>query len=150
MTGMVAMWLACLGYWHDISWFGKQWRAAGYVSNFEPIAHRLKSNWPDQGGDRDEIGPFLTYPTNHPTSLVLTSCPIMPNGSPSFNGVERTPDKGIAFPMVGTDGGDWLEWHPADRKPSSYVTGLGQNLSLLRSAVLKDGWYLVRYLPSHE
>ncbi len=147
MTGLIAMWLTCLGNWHEIGWLGKQRRAVRYVEIFEPVARALKLNWPSQGGVHAELGPFLAYPAGRPRSLLLMSCPTMSSGFPSFDGVELTTNDGVAFQMKGTDGGDWLEWHPSQSQPASYVTGLHQKLKLHRSVAMKDGWYLVRYFP---
>lgn len=145
ITGAVALWLSFLGNWHEIGWLGKQWRATNYVESFKPIAEDLKANWPCQEGEHAKLGMFQAYPTGRPRSVLLMSCPSMVGKQPTFNGVERTADNGIAFPMVGADGGDWLEWHPTTGKPGSYRTGLQQDLKLRRAAALKDGWFLVRY-----
>lgn len=144
-TSIIAAWLACLGNWHDISWYGKCLRSSSYVATMEPVCHKLQQQWPIQNGDHELLGPFLAYPTHNPMSLILMSCPETQTGTPSFNGVERTANGGIGFPLIGTDGGDWLEWHPPHRAPTSYRTGLQQDLQLRRAAELHDGWFLVRY-----
>ena len=147
ITGAVALWLSFIGSWNEIGWFGKQWRAKNYIDSYKPIAENLKASWPRHEGEHAMLGMFQAYPTGRPRSVLLMSCPKMMGDQPTFNGVERTADNGIAFPMIGADGGDWLEWHPATGKPASYQTGLQQDLKLQRAAALKDGWFLVRYRP---
>lgn len=145
IMSVVAAWLSCLGCWHDVGWFGKSLRSRSYIAALEPIKCELEDSWPVNNGERSHIGPFLAYPSSRPTSLILMSCPKTPPGTPSCNGVERTPNGGLGFPMIGNDGGDWIEWHPQGRSPTSYRTGLQQELVLHRVAHLRDGWFLVRY-----
>ena len=145
ITMAVAIWMASVGNWHELAWQGENQRAIQYTKHFEGFLSKLRTEWPRKDGQSSDLGPYLAYNTPASKSLLLLSCPPMPKGVPTFNGVERTPEGGMAFSLVGTDGGDWLEWHTTASQPTSFVTGLQQPLTLRRSSWLGNGWYLVRY-----
>ena len=145
LTTNVALWIAFLATWNDIAWLGKGVRARHYIAPIAAISNDLRMDWPTGGGDSADYGPYMAYPITQPTSLILMTCPPVPKGMQTFNGAEKTPKGNVALPLVGNDGGDWLEWSSTGQPPDDFTTGLGQRMQLVRASKLDDHWFLVRY-----
>jgi hypothetical protein len=141
------VWLALGVGWSDLAWWGKQRRVAARLPEFERAAELLSGRWPGQDGEVTGLGPFNAYPIGRPTMLLMLSEEGADSGT-RFSAVERADDAGgMRFALAGKERGDWLEWHPAGRGPSSFTGGLGDRHELLRAAPLGKGWHLVRYSP---
>ena len=54
-------------------------------------------------------------------------------------------DKVIRFELVGAEQGDWIEWHPDESVPASFLSGLGEPYEIERYQQLSENWFLVRY-----
>lgn len=141
---IVAMWVTLFTSWQDIAWFGKHQRLQSILSEFELVANDLKNDWPAADGDRPVIGPYMAYPVGNPRTLILLTLPILEK-SPTTFGVIEGDDDVIRFELVGSEKGDWVEWHPNGTRPKNFFSGLGEPYTLKRFQSLTDDWYLVRY-----
>lgn len=145
LTALVACWLALIVGWHDLAWQGKQWRLARQVAAFEPAAEALRTAWPDNDGQRPEVGVFMAYPQPDPKMLLMLTPPAGRSPLEHFSAVERSPEGALRFELTGDESGDWLEWHPPGSQPASFIGGLRGDYQLQRSTALGDGWYASRY-----
>ena len=78
---------------------------------------------------------MLLFLTPHPldsTDTVITA-------------IEKSGDGTLLFELGGGDDGDWIEWHPEGKQPSSFSGGLDERYELQRVSSLNGEWYLVRY-----
>jgi hypothetical protein len=145
LVGLIGAWFGLIGSWSSICWIGKKYRMRGERDVFAAIATSLREDWPQQDGNRPEIGPFMAYPVGQPSTLILLTLPDLPDTNATISLVERSRGGGLHFELAGSERGDWLEWHPAGAKPASYIGGLMEPRDLVRFESLGDGWYLVRY-----
>ncbi|MEM9657291.1 MAG: hypothetical protein AAF961_02925 [Planctomycetota bacterium] len=137
--------LAIFVGWTSITWWGKQRRLQSQVSGFEPFASELRDDWPSDDGILSSQDPYMAYPIGTPTTLVMLTSPILERDGTSFRVVERGASGALRFELAGREAGDWLEWHPADEQPASFVGGLLDTHELQQFWELGDGWFVVRY-----
>ncbi|GAA5508982.1 hypothetical protein [Novipirellula caenicola] len=145
MTAIVAGWCS-LGIHHDaIAWQGKRIRFAWRVDELEAVAAPLRKAWPTRDGELSTIGPFMAYPFGNPTTLVLLHSPWLVDDRVYVSAVERGSSGSIKLQLTGSDGGDWVEWHPPQSRPASFTGGLADPHQMQAVTAIGSGWYLVRY-----
>jgi hypothetical protein len=142
---VVAMWLALIAARHDLAWLGQERRVDRIISQFEPVALSLRRDWPIADDVTEELGPFSAYPNGRPRVLMPLLKPSARGNHAPFSVVERSPEGALRFELLGQDTGAWLEWHPGNSEPASFVGGLETEYELLRASRLAEGWYLTRY-----
>jgi hypothetical protein len=142
---VVAVWLALITARHDLAWRGQELRVDRLIAEFEPVALSLRRDWPIADDSTDELGPFSAYPNGRPRVLMPLLKPSARGNHAPFSVVEQSPEGALRFELVGHDEGAWLEWHPGNSRPASFIGGLETEYDLLRSSRLADGWYLTRY-----
>jgi hypothetical protein len=147
-TLLCAAWLTLAVTWRELAWRGQILRVHQLVEAFEPIAASLRADWPSEDGQRPGIGPFMGYPIGRPTMLMLLTMPRAPGTSVDIASIERSSSGALRFLLAGSEPGVWLEWHPPQSKPISFIGGLMGEFDLRRVASIGDGWYLVRYNES--
>jgi hypothetical protein len=145
LTGMVACWFALATAWPNLAWAGTRWRVGRHINDIERIAAALRADWPQDDDDTPDLGPFSAYPQGNPRVLMLLTFYHPANSTLHFNAIERTPNDGLAFQLIGNEFGSWLEWHPEGSKPASFVGGLETRYALLRASALGNGWFLTQY-----
>lgn len=144
LTSIFAMWMAILLGWQDITWLGKQHRILSMLSAFDPVVEKLRTEWPREDGELDLIGPFMAYPVGSPKTLILLTLPELQMPSTTVAVIEGGTDV-IRFELVGTEHGDWIEWHPDDSQPRDFISGLYETYRLQKSRQLTPNWHLARY-----
>jgi hypothetical protein len=149
-TLLAAAWLTLFATWGELAWRGQMLRLSDRLVGFETIAADLRSDWPDNDGERPHLGPFMAYPIGRPRMLMMLTAPAVPGSSTSFASVERSADGALHFELVGDEPGAWLEWHPTGSAPQSFVGGLQNQYPLERYSTLGNGWFLARYKPSYR
>ncbi|TWT92782.1 hypothetical protein [Stieleria varia] len=138
--------IATLSVQHtSLSWQGKRVRLAVQIKTLNAIAEPLRESWPRQDGEVAPIGPFMAYPFGHPRTLLLLQPPQVATGGISVTEIQRDPNGAIKLKLNGVEHDDWVEWHPQNSRPHSFVGGLGDRHRLLMSAEIGSGWHLVRY-----
>ncbi|GAA4439420.1 hypothetical protein [Bremerella cremea] len=145
VLSLTCCWLALVSNWEEMVWTGRRLRIDTHIAAFEPIVESLRQDWPSQDGDREELGPFMAYPADKPMTLLLLTTPPIADDGPTFSSVEKSPSGAIRFQLSGNERGVWLEWHPTDDVPASFIGGLQEPHHLQRAISLGDGWYLARY-----
>lgn len=143
-TSILALWLFVATGWQDITWLGKQHRLRVVLNEFEEAIEELKKNWPKRDDERPIIGPFMAYPIQDPSTLILLTLPKFETTNTSIAVIEGG-NGIIRLELVGAEQGDWLEWHPPDSEPRSFASGLGEFYRIARYQQLGQNWYLVRY-----
>lgn len=145
-VGLLCLWLALVVGWRDASWTGRRLRTASLVSALEPVAERLRRDWPAVDGDYPETGPFMAYPAAAPATLVMLAPPPIGATKSVVQLVERSPEGALHFQLGGAEQGVWLVWTPPGAEPaSSFLGGLDQRYQLLRSSSVGDGWQAAIY-----
>jgi hypothetical protein len=142
---VVAVWLALIAARHDLAWLGQELRVDRLIAEFEPVALSLRRDWPIADDVTEELGPFSAYPNGRPRILMPLLKPSARGNHAPFSVIERSPEGALRFELVGHDAGAWLEWHPGNSRPASFVGGLETEYELLRASRLAEGWYLTRY-----
>jgi len=145
LTTFIGGWLALSVHSSEIAWQGKRLRIASRLDAFEALAGPLRAAWPSEDGVSERLGPFMAYPAGSPSTLILLTPPEISASAASVSAVERTEAGGLLFQLSGLEAGAWVEWHPADARPRSFVGGLGDPHRLIDSLRLGDGWHLARY-----
>lgn len=140
-TMLVAAWLTVLVAWREFAWQGQRLRLRATVDQFDAIAKSLRENWPTTDGERAGLGSFMAYPQGKPRTLMM----LISKTDPQIAAIERGADGSLGFEIRGEEPGTWLEWHPADSTPKSFVGGLEAEYEFGRMSPLGRGWYLVRY-----
>ena len=145
ITSIVAVWFAFISNHAEVAWQGKRFRFASRMDELELIVAPLRDEWPKQDGNLSPLGPFMAYPFGRPKTLVLLQTPQIGSQSVFVSVIERCQMGAIKLQLSGTDGGDWVEWHPKFSQPKSFVGGLADTHQLCASTSLGRGWFLVRY-----
>jgi hypothetical protein len=146
-TTLVALWLVLITAWPQIAWAGLRWRVGSAVEAFEPIAAKLRDDWPTMDGSDPLVGVYSAYPTDKPRMLLLLGPKPAGDSGMRFTSIEKSPAGALRFELVGNEQDAWLEWHPQGSKPASFAGALmlsGEH-ELVRTAPLADGWYVSRY-----
>lgn len=146
-TAVVALWLAILTAWPQIAWAGLRWRVGRASDAFEPIAAKLRDDWPTTDGSDPLVGIYTAYPTDKPQMLLMLGAKPAGDSGMRFTSIERSPAGALRFELVGNEQDAWLEWHPQGSQPASFAGALmlhGEH-ELVRTAPLADGWYVSRY-----
>jgi hypothetical protein len=115
------------------------------VEQLEPLAERLRDQWPRGDSQLPEIGPFTAYPFGRPSVLLLMQPPSLNRESVHVSAIERSESGALRFQLGGSVANDWAEWHPETSRPRSFVGGLQDAHQLKAYSRLGSGWYLVRY-----
>ena len=142
---LVAAWLTLFASWPELAWRGQVVRLRNNLDGLMQLAESLRSDWPATDGERQGLGPFMAYPIGRPTMLMMLTTPNVPGTRASIASVERSDEGALRFELAGDEPGVWLEWHPADKAPQSFVGGLLDEHRIECSERLGLGWYLVRY-----
>lgn len=146
LTSLVCIWLGILMGWKDIAWFGKRKRMQHVLQQFEPIVADFHDQWPTRDGQHPIVGPFMAYPIDGPRTLILLTLPEFQNTDTTCGVIEGSKTQQIIrFELVGSESGDWIEWHPENSQPRDFISGLLEPYYLERSQKLTDNWHLVRY-----
>ncbi|TWT71833.1 hypothetical protein Pan14r_41500 [Crateriforma conspicua] len=146
LTTLLAASLCSLATGHDpIAWQSKRFRMISLLDRLETLAQPLRQAWPTTSGEMHQTGPFMAYPVRHPRTLVLLTPVKFDSPSVTINTIERGRHGSLRLRLAGADEGDWIEWHPHKRHPTSFTGGLGDSHSLQRFLPMTRGWYLVRY-----
>ena len=148
LTLIVAIWCSLAIHHTSLAWQGKRIRLAVEMQRLESVAELLRQDWPQQDGELPEIGPFMAYPLGRPTTLVLLQAPPVSGDSLWIAAIERRRDGALLLQLSGSHHDDWVQWHPPESRPSSFVGGLCDSHHMQSSAKLGYGWYLVRYQSS--
>lgn len=143
LFALIAAWLWVGTSWPDIAWASQRVRVGRAIGAFEQIATPLRDRWPAEDDATPELGAFSAYPIGLPR--VLLPLTAREAGGFGFAAVERSAAGGLRFQLIGDDEGVWLEWHPDNEAPASFVGGLETGYELLRSSSLGRGWFLTRY-----
>jgi len=144
-TAVVALWLTLWIAWPELAWAGQRWRVRRMIGEFEPVALSLRRDWPIADDVTEELGPFSAYPNGRPRILMPLLKPSARGNHAPFSVVERSPQGALRFELLGNNAGAWLEWHPGNSRPASFIGGLETEYALHRASPLADGWYLTRY-----
>jgi hypothetical protein len=144
-TALVVLWLTLWLKWPALAWEGQALRVERQLDEFRTMAASLSEDWPTIDGERPYLGVFRTYPIDKPSVLMLMTRQDVPGTGLSFSMVERSDDGALRFQLTGNESGAWLEWHPANDQPASFVGGLEQSYDIQRYTALGDDWFLVRY-----
>jgi hypothetical protein len=144
-TLLAATWLSLGVSWREVAWRGQQWRVWAHLSQFSPLAASLSTDWPNEDGERADLGAFMAYPRGRPSVLLTLTPPTTSQEGIPFSAVERSDDGALRFELADNETGSWLEWHSPGKTPESFVGGLLGHYSLDRCAELGGGWFLVRY-----
>ncbi|WP_146415463.1 MULTISPECIES: hypothetical protein [Crateriforma] len=146
LTTMMAAGLCSLATGHDpIAWQSKRFRMISLLDRLETLAQPLRQAWPLMDGELHQTGPFMAYPIGRPRTLVLLTPVKFESPAVTINTIERDRHGGLRLRLAGPDEGDWIEWHPHKRHPTSFTGGLGDSHLLQRFLPMTRGWYLVRY-----
>lgn len=143
-VGLTSLWLGLATNAQELIWWGYRFRLQGALPHYELASRSLRANWPDADGDRRTVGPYLAYPIAGPKTLLLLETPEFSPGT-HVSSVERSDAGAIRFELAGREQGVWLEWHPADDSPTSFVGGLEDSHKLEKFSALGRCWYVVRY-----
>ena len=149
LTALVAGWLSLTIGWRDVAWFGQKQRLTHQIDAFETIAMKLRSRWPIEDGSGPETGSYMAYPQAKPSMLLVIS-PAETDSRSAVSSVERSPMGGLRFELAGAEAGAWIEWHPLNSKPSSFVGGLATHYHLVRSAQLAPHWFVTVYTTQNS
>lgn len=144
-TALVGLWCGFLLSYPWVAWQGKRLRMVRQINELEKVAEHLQSDWPATDGELESVGPFMAYPFGQPSTLLLLTPPQVNGGSAAISTIERSNEGRLRFLLSGPDGGDWVEWHPNDELPRSFVGGLDDHHELVSYLQLGRGWFLVRY-----
>ena len=145
-TALVGLWCGFLLSYPWVAWQGKRLRMVRQTNELEKVAEHLRSDWPATDGELESVGPFMAYPFGQPSTLLLLTPPqVSGGGAAAISTIERSSEGALQFLLSGPDGGDWVEWHPNDRLPRSFVGGLDDHHELVTYLRLGRGWFLVRY-----
>lgn len=142
---VAAAWLTVITTWQEISWQGQKWRVAQHIPTFDRLVASLRGDWPTADGVHSSLGAFMAYPRTDPRTLLLLESKPQSHGDILIRAVERTNDGALRFELAGNEQGSWLEWHPSQSEPNSFVGGLEGRYELVRSAPLDRHWFLARY-----
>jgi hypothetical protein len=145
ITALVVLWLTLWLKWPILAWQGQALRVERQVDRFRTTAASLSQDWPEIDGERPGLGQFRAYPIEKPSVLLLMIQQDVPGTGLSFSTVERSETGALRFQLTGNERGAWLEWHPENDQPTSFVGGLEQHHDLQRFTTLGDEWFLVRY-----
>ncbi|MEO1529225.1 MAG: hypothetical protein AAFX06_27715 [Planctomycetota bacterium] len=144
ITAVIALWCSFSTCHHALAWHGKRLRFAFRTDQLESLAAPLRRSWPTEDGKLEGLGPFMAYPFGTPQTLLLLEAPRL-DGRVYVAAIEQGETGAIRMQIMGTDGGDWVEWHPDDGTPSSFIGGLGDQHQLAKFDRIGRGWYLARY-----
>lgn len=122
-------------------------RLAHVAEALTPLAQQLAAAWPESDGKLEGGGAFMAYPIGKPRTLIMLELPVLGALPVSFAVVEGRPGGPIRFELTGLESGHWLEWHPPETRPRSFVGGLFELHRLEHFEPVGNGWYLVRYRP---
>lgn len=145
VTALVVLWLMLGLKWPALAWQGQALRVERQIDRFRTTAASLTQDWPEIDGERPGLGLFRAYPIEKPSVLLLMTQQEVPGTGLSFSSVERSDTGALRFQLTGRESGAWLEWHPANDRPASFVGGLEQQYNIQRQTSLGDDWFLVRY-----
>ena len=145
---VVCGWLGLAVSWQTIYWFGQQQRVKSALPAADMMVEVLQRRWPTAGMNVPDIGPFLAYPMNKPTTLMPLSEAKFPNTGLRFSAIERTGDDVMRFELAGSETGAWLEWRGDGSEPRSFAGGLDTEYVVVQAAPLSAEWFLVRYRPA--
>jgi hypothetical protein len=143
LTALLAAWMALATSREDLAWRGEVRRMRRQTPNFEPLAARLRADFPLCDGSLPGLGNFTAYPVGNPEMLLMFIAETPP-GRATVAAVERSPAGALRFALASEQRGQWLEWHPAGSQPASFKGTLAE-YTLDRAAPLGDGWHLTRY-----
>lgn len=145
LTAVIAAWSGLAINHADLAWQGKRLRLATQLEQLQRVVEPLRQSWPREDGAIPEIGPFMAYPFGRPTTLILLQSPAVAGDELCIAAVERSERGAIKLQLSGTRYDDWVEWHPRQSRPTSFVDGLSASRELKQVTALHSGWYLVRY-----
>lgn len=145
LTAMVGCWGGLLISYESIAWQGKRFRSLDRVSAMDKLAIRLDDDWPAEDGEIDGLGPYMAYPFGKPTVLLLLTPYPLDRTDTVISAIERSTDGALRFQLGGVDGGDWIEWHGNQTRPTSFTGGLSERFNVSQYVPLREDWYLVRY-----
>jgi hypothetical protein len=143
LTALVAAWFGLMASRDELAWARECWHMRRQIPQFEPLAARLRNDFPKRDGTLPELGNFTAYPVDKP-QMLLVFIAQTPPGRATVAAVERSPAGALRFALASEQLGQWLEWHPPDSRPASF-TGTLAEYRLDRSKSLEDGWFLTRY-----
>src|SRR6056297_729124 len=145
LTAVIAAWSGLVMNHADLAWQGKRLRVATQLEQLQRVAEPLRQSWPREDGALPAIGPFMAYPFGRPTTLILLKSPAIDGDELCIAAIERGEQGAIKLQLSGAIYDDWVEWHPGQSKPTSFVDGLSVPRQLKQVTALQRGWYLVRY-----
>ncbi len=145
---LAAVWLFAGTNWIHIARLGKIHRLRASIDRFEALASPLRKAWPESDGQSNELGPFMAYPVGRPSVLMLLTMPLPSDDRPGISVVERGSQGQLRFQLAGRERGNWIEWHPEDSHPTSFVGGLLNVYVLKRADPICDQWFLTDYRNS--
>jgi hypothetical protein len=143
-TALLSAWCALYVSWHSLYNFGQTVRVWWDVPAYEAVVTELREHWPGKDGESPTLGHFLAYPLENPRTLLLIGVAQVPGAAP-ITAIERSDKGALRFQLAGAETGVWLEWHPEDSEPETFVGGLENHNELVRQTRLRPHWYLVRY-----
>ncbi len=147
---LAAAWMGTASGWPDVSRLGKRHRVGAAIGEFEQLAGDLRAAWPSHDGSTKGLGPYMAYPLSNPSMLILLTMPELSSINASISVVERGAEGQLRFQLAGVEQGDWIEWHPSDSQPASFVGGICDVFELVRSDGLDNGWFMVKYRSLHR
>ncbi len=146
LTALFAAWLFIGLQWEAIAWTGKSIRLGNYVKpSLNRFVSKLQSEWPQSDGILPELGPFLAYPIQKPSILLLLNEVQLPETDLKITAIEYTEDRSLRFELAGAERGSWLEFRCDSSIPQSFVGGLEQELKLKRFNRVAQNWFVVQY-----
>ena len=147
-TTIVSAWLGLYLTWPTLAWQGQQWRLGAQITNIDDFAAKIDAHWPPLDDQVPELGAFISYPLDTPSTLLLLRHVRFPGTDLEFSAVERTPDGALRFELTGHERGVWLEWRPDTSPPGPFQNGVETYYQVQQAGQLSPHWYLVRYVPS--
>ncbi len=148
MTTVVCGWLGLYLTWPALAWQGQQLRLGSQLTHVSDFAAKIDAEWPPLDDQVPELGAFISYPIDTPSTLLLLRHARFPGTSLEFSAVERTSDGALRFELTGHERGAWLEWRPDASPPTPFRSGVETHYQVQQAGQLGPHWYLVRYLAS--
>jgi hypothetical protein len=75
---LVAAWLTLSVTWREVACHGLRWRASRNIEEFEKLANRLSSNWPERLEYYEDLGTVAPLHAKDIKKLVILHYPVIP------------------------------------------------------------------------